>query len=88
MPFDPKFFAVSMTPNRTTKNSKSETKYRYRDYGTLDERRVSNITDYNIQSNNKINKCPLKLNLRKIEENNKKKKIPFGRLGKALVTLF
>jgi hypothetical protein len=74
MPFDPKLFAVSMTPNRTTKNSKSETKYRYRDYGMPDEQCVSNIADCNIQSNNKINKWPLKLNLRKIEKITKKKK--------------
>jgi hypothetical protein len=45
-----------------------------------------------IQCNNKINNCPLKLNLKKIEKQKstkikKKKKIPFGRLGKALVTL-
>jgi hypothetical protein len=68
MPLDLKFFAVSMTPNGITKNSKSETKYQYRDYETSDKRCISNIADCNIQSNNKINKRPLKLNLKKIEK--------------------
>jgi hypothetical protein len=68
MPLDPNIFAVSMIPNRTTKNLKSETKYRYRDYETPDKWCVSNMADSNIQSNNKINKCPLKLNLKKIEK--------------------
>jgi hypothetical protein len=73
-----------MTPNRTTKNSNSETKYRYRDYGTPDERRVSNIADCNsIQQQNQ--QVPIEIGsvLEKIEkqrttkikkENKKKKK--------------